>query len=122
DAPPDSASIPLLIGATSEEITSLIGWRDPSIFSIPVAELNERVADFCGVDASASARLIDAYRGVEPSATPSRLFARIASDRRFGTMSIIEAERHAARGPTWSYRLTYQSPLIGARLGAPHNL
>jgi para-nitrobenzyl esterase len=122
DAPADSASIPLLIGATSEEITSLIGWRDPSIFSIAPAELNRRVADFCGVDAAAAARLIEAYRGTEPSASPSRLFARIASDRRFGTMSIVEAERHAARGPTWSYRLTYQSPLIGARLGAPHNL
>jgi para-nitrobenzyl esterase len=122
DAPPDSANIPLLIGATSEEITSLIGWKDPSIFSIAPAELNRRVADFCGVDANAAARLIDAYRGTDPSASPSRLFARIASDRRFGHMSIVEAERHAARGPTWGYRLTYQSSLIGARLGAPHNL
>src|SRR5436190_1611720 len=39
DAPPGSENIPLLIGATSEEITSLIGWREPSIFSIPAAEL-----------------------------------------------------------------------------------
>ena len=122
DAPADSERIPLLIGATSEEITSLIGWKDPSIFSIALAELNQRVADFCGTGAAEAARLIEAYRGAEPSASPSRLFARIASDRRFGYMSIVEAERHAARGPTWSYRLTYQSPLIGARLGAPHNL
>jgi para-nitrobenzyl esterase len=122
DAPPGSESIPLLIGATSEEITSLIGWRDPSIFSVPETALNRRVVDICGVDDAAAARLIDAYRGADPSASPSRLFARIASDRRFGYMSIVEAERHAARGPTWSYRLTYQSPLIGARLGAPHNL
>jgi para-nitrobenzyl esterase len=126
DAPAGTESIPLLIGATSEEITSLIGWHDPAIFSIAAAELNQRVADFCGVDATAAARLIDAYREADPSASPSRLFARIASDRRFGYMSIVEAERHAARGPTlkstWSYRLTYQSPLIGARLGAPHNL
>ena len=122
DAPPGSENIPLLIGATSEEITSLIGWREPSIFSIPADELNHRVADFCGVDAAAAARLIEAYRGTDPAASPSRLFARIASDRRFGHMSIVEAERHAARGPTWAYRLTYQSPFIGARLGAPHNL
>jgi para-nitrobenzyl esterase len=126
DAPAGTESIPLLIGATSEEITSLIGWRDPAIFSIAPAELNPRVANFCGVDAAAAARLIDAYRDADPSAAPSRLFARIASDRRFGHMSIVEAERHAARGATlkstWSYRLTYQSPLIGARLGAPHNL
>jgi para-nitrobenzyl esterase len=122
DAPPGSESIPLLIGTTSEEITSLIGWRDPSIFSIPEIELNRRVAGFCGVDAAVAARLIDAYSSADPSASPSRLFARIASDRRFGYMTIVEAERHAARGPTWSYRLTYQSPLIGGRLGAPHNL
>lgn len=122
EAPADSERIPLLIGATSEEITSLIGWKDPSIFSITPDDLNRRIADFCAVDAAAAARVIDAYRGADPSASPSRLFARIASDRRFGYMSIVEAERHAARGPTWSYRLTYQSPLIGARLGAPHNL
>ena len=126
DASPESADIPLLIGATSEEITSLIGWRDPAIFSIVADELNRRVADFCGIDVAAAASLIEAYRSAVPSASPSRLFARIASDRRFGYMSIVEAERHAARGPTlkstWSYRLTYQSPLIGARLGAPHNL
>ena len=122
DAPPGSESIPLLIGATSEEITSLIGFRDPSIFSISPAELNRRVADFCGVDAAAAARLIEAYRGADPSASPSRHFARIASDRRFGYMTVVEAERHSARGPTWSYRLTYQSPLVGARLGAAHNI
>lgn len=122
DAPLGSEHIPLLIGATSEEITSLIGWREPSIFAIPEAELNRRVADFCGADSAAAARLIEAYRGADPSASPSRLFARIASDRRFGYMSIVEAERHATRGPTFGYRLTYQSPLIGARLGAPHNL
>jgi len=122
DAPAGSERIPLLIGATSEEITSLIGWKDPSTFSIPADELNRRVADFCGTDSAEAARLIDAYRSAEPAASPSRLFARIASDRRFGFMSIVEAERHAARGSTWAYRLTYQSPLIGARLGAPHNL
>jgi len=122
DAPSGSETIPLLIGATPEEVTTLIGWKDPWIFSIPPDELNQRVADFCGANPDEAARLIDAYRSADPAASPSRLFARIASDRRFGYMSIVEAERHAARGATWSYRLTYQSPLIGARLGAPHNL
>jgi para-nitrobenzyl esterase len=122
DAPATGEGIPLLIGATSEEITSLLGFSDPSIFSISPAEVDRRVADVCGVDAAAATRLTDAYRGADPSASPSRLFARIASDRRFGYMAIVEAERQAARGPTWSYRLTYQSPLIGARLGAAHNI
>ena len=66
DAPPCSENIPLLIGATSEEITSLIGWRDPSIYSIPAADLNRRVGDFCGVDSTAAASLIEAYRGADP--------------------------------------------------------
>ncbi len=122
DAPAETARIPLLIGATSEEITSLIGWRDPSIYAIPPAELKARVAGFCGVDSAAATLLVEAYRGADPAASPSRLFARIASDRRFGYMAIVEAERHAARGPTFAYRLTYQSPFCGARLGAPHNL
>ena len=54
DAPPESESIPLLIGATSEEITSLIGWKDPTIFSLSSDELNRRVANFCGVDTAAA--------------------------------------------------------------------
>ena len=122
DAPASGEGIPLLIGATSEEITSLLGFSDPSIFSISPVELNQRIEKVCCIDPADATCLIDAYRGADPSASPSRLFARISSDRRFGYMAIVEAERQSAQGPTWCYRLTYQSPLIGARLGAAHNL
>lgn len=122
DSPAGAENIPLLIGSTPEEVTSLIGFRDPSIFALSAAELPRRVAEFCAIAAAQAAQAIDAYRSADPAASPSRLFARIASDRRFGFMSIVESERHAVHGKTWAYRLNYQSPHIGARLGAPHNL
>lgn len=122
DAPPGSGAIPLMIGATPEEATSLIGFRDPSIFSIARGDLAARVAVTCGLGPDDAAAVADAYSGADPAASPSRVFARIVSDRRFGFPSIVEAERHAAAGPTFAYRLTYKAPLIADRLGTPHNI
>lgn len=119
-APPTATNIPLLIGATSEEITSLQGFRDPSIFTLTEADLPPRLATFCGIEDATP--LIAAYRATRPHATPAQLYAAIASDRQFGHGSILQAEAHAAQAPTFAYRLIWQSPAAGGRYGAPHNL
>ena len=121
-APATAAGVPLLIGATGEEITSLIGFSDPAIFELGEAELPGRVAAACDIDAAAAVRLIAAYRAGRPSASPARLYAAISSDRRFGFGSILQAERQAAQAPVFAYRLLWQSPVQGGRMGAPHNL
>ncbi len=120
DASPLAAGIPLLIGATSDEITSLQGFRDPSIITITDAELPARVAGFCAID-DASA-LIGAYRAARPDRSPAQLYAAIASDRQFGFGAIQLAERQSAHAPVFAYRLEWQSPVAGGRFGAPHNL
>ena len=121
-APTTAAGVPLLIGATGEEITSLQGFSDPSIFDITEAELPGRVATACDTDPAGADALIAAYRAARPRATPARLYAAIASDRRFGFGSIQQAERQAAHAPVFAYRLLWQSPVRGGRMGAPHNL
>ena len=121
-APATAAGIPLLIGATSEEITSLQGFRDPAIFELSAEACLARVAGFCGIDHPAAAALIETYRAARPEASPARLYAAIASDRQFGYGCILEGERQSAQAPVYAYRLTWQSPVQGGRMGAPHNL
>ena len=87
-APATASGVPLLIGATGEEITSLQGFSDPSIFELTEADLPARVAIACDSDQATAEALIAVYRTARPIATPARLYAAIASDRRFGFGSI----------------------------------
>ncbi len=121
-ATPLAAGIPMLIGATSEEVTSLTGFGDPSIFSLSASDLPRRIADACEIDIGTAKSVIATYRANRPKATPSQLYADIESDRRFGQGSITQAERQSAHAPVYAYRLTWQSPVQGGRMGAPHNL
>ena len=121
-APPTASGVPLLIGATGEEITSLQGFADPSIFEIGQGGLAGRVATACDIGPTEAAALIAAYRAGRPRASAHRLYAAIVSDRRFGFGSIQQAERQAAQAPVFAYRLLWQSPVRGGLMGAPHNL
>ncbi|MCX7384718.1 MAG: carboxylesterase family protein [Alphaproteobacteria bacterium] len=121
-ATPLAADIPMLIGATSEEVTSLTGFGDPSIFALRADKLPRRVAEACDTDIATATSLIGTYRAGRPKATPAQLYAAIVSDRRFGQGSITQAERQSAHAPVYAYRLTWQSPVQGGRMGAPHNL
>jgi para-nitrobenzyl esterase len=121
-APATASGVPLLIGTTGEEITSLQGFADPSIFEIGDAGLEGRVATACDTGPAEAEALIAAYRAGRPHATAAQLYAAIASDRRFGFGSIQQAERQAAQAPVFAYRLLWQSPVRGGRMGAPHNL
>ena len=121
-APATASGVPLLIGATGEEITSLQGFADPSIFEIGETGLAGRVATACEIGPAEAEALIAAYRAGRPRATAAQLYATIASDRRFGFGSIQQAERQAAQAPVFAYRLLWKSPVRGGRMGAPHNL
>ncbi len=121
-APATAAGIPLLIGATSEEVTSLQGFADPAIFSLGESDLVPCLSAACGIGAAEAAALRDAYRAGRPGATPARLFAAIASDRRFGHDSTEQAALQSAQADVFAYRLVWQSPVQSGRMGAPHNL
>ena len=117
-----AAGIPMLIGATTEEVTSLIGFADPSIYGITAEQLVPRLAAYCGCTAAAAAAVVAVYRAARPGETPARLFAAIASDWRFGHASTVQATRQAAQAPVFAYVLSWQSPVQGGRMGAAHNL
>ncbi len=121
-APATASGVPLLIGATGEEITSLQGFADPTIFAITGSALPGRVAIACDTDLAGAESLISAYHAGRPHATPAQLYAAIASDRRFGFGSIVQAERQAGQAPVFAYRLLWRSPVQEGRMGAPHNL
>jgi para-nitrobenzyl esterase len=117
-----SAGIPMLIGATTEEVTSLIGFADPSIYTIGNDALIPRLAAYCGASSEQAARAVTIYRTARPTESAARLFAQIASDWRFGYASTIQAERQATQAPVYAYELAWQSPVQGGKMGAAHNL
>jgi para-nitrobenzyl esterase len=122
DAAELAAGVPVLIGATSQEITSLQGFRDPSIFTIEGDTLVARVAAFCAIPAADAEALVAAYRAARAERSPAQIYAAIASDRQFGFAAILLAERQAIHAPVFAYRLEWQSPVAAGRYGAPHNL
>jgi para-nitrobenzyl esterase len=121
-APAQSAGVPLLIGATTEEVTSMLGFADPTIYTIVDDDLIARLSGYCGCSTSVAEQVVATYRAARPVETAARLFAQIASDWRFGYPSTVQADRQSAQAPVYAYRLAWQSPVQGGRMGAAHNL
>ncbi len=114
DAPPVSASVPIIVGYTHHEMASMMPATDGDS-ALDEAGLAERVAT--AFPAHDSAALIAAYREGNPGATPWELFVLMSSDRTFGANSILLAERKAAQGaaPVFVYRFDWESPTGGRR-------
>jgi carboxylesterase type B len=117
-----ASGVLMLIGATGEEFTRLQGFADPLIFALTTTELPRCVAAGCEIDPAAAGALIATCRASRPLATPARLYAAIASDRRFGFGSVVQGERQAAQAPVFACRLLWQTQMQGGWLSAPHNL
>jgi len=77
-----------------------------------------------GVAGGESETLIELYRKLNPSATPSELFFLIASDYRYGAPIMKIAERRAAlgKGSVHLYYFTWETPVEGGRLHSPHTI
>ena len=121
-ATPLAAGIPMLIGATTEEVTSLIGFTDPSIYTITAEELIPRLVAYVGCTAEVAASVVATYRAERPGETQARMFHAIASDWRFGRDSMVQAALQSAQAPVHTYLLSWQAPVQGGRMGAAHNL
>jgi para-nitrobenzyl esterase len=119
-ASPISADVPLMLGHTRTEMT-LFSENDPAAFSLDDAGMRSRVKNFAG---DSSEMLIDVYRKLNPSATPSDLFFLIESDYRYGAPVMKIAERRAAlgKGPVHLYYFTWETPVEGGRLHSPHTM
>jgi para-nitrobenzyl esterase len=122
DAPPQSATVPMLIGNTHDETRSLIGGSDPEAFHLTW----ERLADALANDMRADILpeyVVAEYRRLYPQASPSDVFFAATTASRSWRPAVIESERRAAQGsPAFVYQLDWRSPQDGGRWGAPHGL
>jgi para-nitrobenzyl esterase len=125
DAPPQSADIPMVLGNTHDETTSLIGRADPAMFELEwdevPAALRTHVAPFIGdLD---PAEIVRQYRAWYPDYSPSQVFFSATTAARSWKGMVLASERRARQGaPTWIYYLHWPAPLEGGRWGAPHTL
>ena len=119
-ASPVSADVPVMIGCTRTEMT-LFSANDEPAFHLDDAGLHTRVKDLLGDQSTA---MIDLYRGLNKTATPSDLYFLIASDYRYGapTMKIAERRADLGKGPVYLYYFTWETPVQGGRLKSPHTM
>jgi para-nitrobenzyl esterase len=127
DAPPLSASIPMILGNTRGETRTLIGRGRAALFDLtwetlpPALEAN---SPFMGaLDRGA---VIASYRRWHPRYSPSDVFFAATTDSRSWRGQVIEADRRAAQpvaaARTWVFQFDWATPIDGGRWGAHHGL
>lgn len=119
-AAPLTRNIPLILGWNAQEMTFFMG-NDPAGFALDQAALEDRLTHLFGEGAG---NLLALYRDLLPDASPSQLWIQANSDYSLMLPTIALAERRVAAqsAPTWLYRLDYQSPALGGKLGALHTM
>ena len=124
EAPANSAAIPMLIGTTKTETTSMIGALDPSVFAPDRDIPRNRLSGW--LPASEAGRVTAGYRKFMtfPKYTDLDLFFAITSARQVRQHAWLQAERKAAQnaGPVWLYELDWQTPVDGGKWRSPHGL
>jgi len=119
DATRQAAEIPLLIGSNAQEMSFFMG-ADAAGFDLDEAGLRARVETLLGPRAGGA---LESYARAYPHTTPSRRWIQLFSDYAIELPTTVQAERHArAGGRTWLYRLDFESPALGGKLGALHTL
>ena len=122
DAPPQSASVPMIIGNTHDETRDLIGGSHPGAFHLTWERLPEALASNMRADILPE-HVIAEYRRLYPRASASDVFFAATTAARSWRPAIIEAELRATQGePAFVYQLDWKSPQDGGRWGAPHGL
>jgi para-nitrobenzyl esterase len=122
DAPAISKAVPLLVGTTKDETTSLVGGRDESLFDLTWEALPARLApELRGLDV---ARVIAELRRIEPAARPSDVFFTATTEYSFRRRAHLQAERKAAQGgaAAYMYLFAWESPVDGGRWKSPHSV
>jgi len=114
-----SANRPVLVGATRDE-WKLFGLMDPEAFRLDgdalLRRLEARVPGH-------GEKLLAAYRAARPRDSHAELFFAIESDRLFRIPALRLAEAQAAHQErTFAYLFTWESPMLGGRLGACHGI
>lgn len=126
DATPLSRHIPLVMGNTREETTTLIGPGDPSTFDLSWEQLpgkiTQHIAQYIG--AYKPEDIVAMYRRLYPSYSPSDVFFAATSAGRSWRAQFVQADRRAAQppgsAPTYIYQYDWQSPADGGKWRAGH--
>ncbi|MEU3642976.1 hypothetical protein AB0E59_06300 [Lentzea sp. NPDC034063] len=103
------AEVDLMTGFTRDEYSFFAMAMNEDMSTVDVAA----VAKMHGVE-------LDSYRAVYPDASDTDLYLLIQSDGFFRIPSLWCAQEHPGR--SWSYELTWPTPVFGGALGACHLL
>jgi para-nitrobenzyl esterase len=120
-APSVSATIPIMIGSTKDEMTSLL-LADPRYGRLTEAELAQRVGFM--LQTKDAAKIIDFYHRLHPTHTPTDLLVDITTSHSMTIDSIRLAERKfaQAKGPAYLYMVTWETPVLGGKMRSPHGV
>lgn len=126
DASPLSVGIPLVMGNTHDETTSLIGSADPETFQLTWEALPGKIAEHVQkfIGGLTPAEIVAAYRKWYPQYTPGEVFFAATTAARSWKSFILESQVRAAQGrsPTYVYYVNWRSPLDGGKWGAAHGI
>ena len=122
DAPALSKDIPMVIGTTATEMTSLSGARDPGLFTLNDVSLKQRLTAWFAADDVDT--VIARFRATRPNATPGDIFFAVATDKAMREGAWRQAERKARQGggKAWLYELDWKTPVENGKWGSPHSL
>ncbi len=126
DATPLSRNIPLVMGNTREETTTLIGPGDPATFNLSwealPGKIEQHIAQYIGHYNPAD--IVAMYRRLYPAYSPSDVFFAATTAGRSWRAQFVQADRRAAQpagsAPTYIYQYDWQSPADGGKWRAGH--
>jgi len=121
DAPPISTAIPYMAGNTATETTANAA-ADRNSFFLDADEIRRRVASALRTDEAETSRILEGYRTVYPTRSPSEILMAITTDYQYIRNTLRQARLQAAAGkaPVYAYVFTWRTPVMDGQLKSPH--
>ena len=121
DAPPQSASIPMILGNTKDEVAGANYWQRTALtWETLIPELDKAIKPFKGT--YTTEEIVKAYRGWYPAYSPNDVYTAAVAAFRSWPGQVIEAERRVTHpisaSHTWVYQMDFGTPTADGR--APH--